>query len=229
VTRVEILNTSTWILIFFDAAGLWLLVRPSDLVNLWTARRSPASDIDRFFVRLVGVMLLWAQATRWVSQAKNTHAEAIIRWFWIIFGVGAVAFIGYQFVGLFESKPDRHTQVAEAKRRYVLRESEEEARTRYRGAWRKYRRLRIAFPLVFLGWLPFGFVLGAVFRFFDWNQNIAGIIILAWIPFMSIFTWQWAFWQCPRCRYAFRGKYDLFYPKRCHYCELPMWAESPDQ
>lgn len=218
----------TWIFILFDLVGVWLLVRPSDPMNLWTARRAPASELDRFIARLVGVIILWAQVTRWVSQAKNTNAEPIMHWFSIAIGVCGVVFIGYHFVGLLASKPHLPPQMQEAKRRSIPSESDEETSARYRAAWRKYRRLRVAFPLVILGWLPFGFVLFSVFRSFHWNGDIAMIIMLGWIPFMPIVGWQWSFWQCPRCGYAFKGKYDLFFPKRCHYCDLPRWAESPD-
>jgi len=220
---------STWVLILFDAVGVWLLARPSDLMNLWTAHRIPADDWDRFIARLLGVILIWTQITTWVSRAKNTNAEPIMHWFSIVTGVCAVVFLGYHFAALFTSEPGRGTQVGETNRRFLLPEQEEEARARYRAAWQKYRRLRLLFPLLILGWLPFGVVLSAVFRLFRWDWHIAMIILLAWIPFMPIVGWQWSFWQCPRCGYAFKGKYDFFFPKRCHYCELPMWAESSDE
>ncbi len=219
----------TWILILFDAAGVWLLLRPSDPMNLWTAGRAPASDLDRFIARLLGVIILWTQVTTWADQAKNTNAEPIMHWFSIVIGVCAVVFLGYHFVALLRSKPNRRTQVGEARWRSLPPESEEETRVRYRAAWRKYRRLCIAFPVLFAGWLPFGYVFFAVFRLFHWDWHIAMMIALAWIPFIPIVGWQWSNWQCPRCGYAFKGKYDLFFPKRCHYCNLPMWAESPDE
>jgi hypothetical protein len=222
-------NISTPILIVFDALGVWLLLRPSDLTDLWTARRAPASDVDRFFARLVGVILLSIQIANWSGHAKNTGAEPIMHWLSTVMGVGIVAFLGYQFVTLLKSRPDRRAQVEVADRRFLLPESEEEARARYRAAWQKYRRLRIAFPLLILAWLPFGVVLSALFRLFHWDWHISIIITLACIPFMPILGWQWSFWQCPRCGYAFKGKYDLFFPKRCHHCNLPMWAESPNQ
>jgi hypothetical protein len=118
-------------------------------------------------------------------------------------------------------------------RRYLLPESEEEAKVRYRAAWQKYRRLRVLFPLAFLGWLPFGGVVGVILAAFDLSGNVWGIVwtilVLAWIPLIPIFGWQWAFWKCPRCGFAFKGPLDSFFPKRCQYCDLPMWAESPDE
>jgi rubrerythrin len=177
--------------------------------------------------------MLWAQVTHWVGQAKNTNAERLMRSFSIIFGVGALVFLGYHFVRLFGSKPDRRTQVDEAKRHFLLPESEEEARARYRAAWQKYRRLRVLFPLAFLGWLPYAGVLGALFSFFHLTGKVWGAVwgalVMAWIPSVGIFGWQWAFWQCPRCGYAFKGLDDPFFPKRCRRCELPMWAESPNE
>jgi hypothetical protein len=223
------MGVGTWILILFDLVGVWLLVRPSDLMNLWTAGRAPASDLDRLIARLVGVIMLSAQITHWVGQAKGTNAQVTMHWLSIVMGVCAVVFLGYHFVTLLASKLNPQTQVGEAKRRSVLLESDEEARVRYKAAWQKYRRLRIAFPVLVLGWLPFGYVFFAVFRLFHWNLDVAMIIMLAWIPFMPILGWQWSFWKCPRCGYAFKGKYDPFFPKRCHYCNLPMWAEYSDQ
>lgn len=225
---MAILNTSTWILLFFDVLGVWLVARPSDLINLWTARRIPVSELNRFLLRLFGMFLLSMQVMHWELRAKSSNSGSMTRWFSIAFGVAAVAFLGYHFAGLFTSKLDQRTQVDKANRRYLLPESEGEAKVRYRAAWQKYRRLRVAFPVAFLGWLPFGYLLGAAFRFLNWNGYVAGIMILAWIPLIPIFGWQWSFWQCPRCGYAFKGPHQPFFPKRCHHCQLPIWAESPD-
>jgi hypothetical protein len=226
---MEVQNIWQWILIPFDAMGVWLLARPGDLINFWTARRAPASDVDRFVARALGVIILWTQIAAWAAQGKRSNAEPTLRWSLIAVGLGALVFLGYHFLRLLASRPDRCAEVEEAKRHRIRSESDEEARGRYGAAWQKYRRLRIAFPLLTLGWLPFGFLLFRAFRFLRWNENVAMIIMLALIPFMPVLGWQWSFWQCPRCGYAFKGKSDPFFPKRCHYCELPMWAESPNQ
>jgi hypothetical protein len=223
---MRVANIWTGIFILFDLLAVWLLVRPSGLLRLWTAHRVPASDGDRLVARLVGAIILWTQVARWVVQAKGTNAQVIMHWLSIVFGVCAVSFLGYHSVVLFASKSNRRAPVGEAKWRSLPQESEEETRARYRGAWQKYRKLRIAFPLLLLGWLPFGYLVSAVFRFFDWDTNIVMIMLLVWIPFIPIVGWQWSFWQCPRCGFAFKGKYDPFFPKCCHHCNLPMWAES---
>ena len=163
-----------------------------------------------------------------LGQTKNTNAEPIMHWLSIVLGVSALIFLGY-LVGLFASKRCRRTRVDEAKRSFLLPESEDEARARYRAAWRRYRRLRLEFPLLIPGWFVFGMLVSGLFRLFGWNQKIAMVFILAYIPYMSVVAGQWNYWQCPRCGNAFKWSGDLFFPKHCHYCDLPMWAESLDE
>ncbi len=152
-------------------------------------------------------------------------AEPIMHWLSIILGVSALALLGY-LVGLIPSKFDLRPRV---ERRFLLPESEDETRARYRAAWRKYRRLRLEFPLSNLGWPVFAVLLSALFQLIGWNQKIAWVLILAYIPYVSVVAARWNYWQCPRCGQAFKWGGDLFFPKHCHYCNLPMWAESSDQ
>lgn len=160
----------------------------------------------------------------WAGPGERTNTEPIMHWLWIILGGSALLLIGY-FVGLFASKFDQRARV---ERRFLMPESEEEARARYRAAWRKYRRLRLEFLFSIPSWLVFGILLSGLFRLFGWNQKIALVFILAYIPYMSVVAGQWNYWQCPRCGKAFKWSGDLFFPKRCHYCNLPIWAESPN-
>jgi len=157
-----------------------------------------------------------------LGQANSINAEPIMHWLSIILEVSTFLFVGY-LAGVLSSKFDLRPRV---ERRLLLPESEDEARARYRAAWQEYRRLRILFPLALFGWLPFGAAVFLVFGLFHWNPYIATIIVLAWVPSISIFGWQWTNWQCPRCGQAFKWSGDLFFPRHCHYCNLPMWAES---
>jgi hypothetical protein len=142
-------------------------------------------------------------------------------WTWIfILGVGAIVSLGYYLVIRMEEAEGR---------RFLLPESEKETRARYKAAWRRYRRLRLEFPLLIPGWFVFSMSLGGVFRLFGWNQNVAMVFILACIPYMSFVGCQWTWWQCPRCGKAFKGSSYFFFPKHCHHCNLPMWAESPNE
>jgi hypothetical protein len=140
-------------------------------------------------------------------------------------GSGALALLGY-LVAFLSSKFDLRPRV---ERRFLLPESEEEAGARYRAAWRKYRRLRLEFPLSIPGWFVFAMLLSGLFRLFGWNEKIATVFILAYIPYTTLVYVRWNDWQCPRCGQAFKWGGDLFFPKHCYYCNLPMWAESPDE
>ena len=121
----------------------------------------------------------------------------------------------------------RITQILTGPPAFSGMETAEEARVRYKTAWRKYRRLRLEFPLSIPGWFVFSELLGAIFRLFDLNQHVAMVFILAYVPYMSFLGCQWMYWQCPRCGKSFKGR-SPFYPKCCYYCGLPKWAEPPD-
>jgi hypothetical protein len=159
--------------------AVWLFVVPSGLMKVWTANRIPASDGDRLIARLVGAIILSTQVTRWVGQAKGTNAQVMTHWLSIISGVCAVVFLGYHFVALLLSKPNRRTKVAETKWRAVASESDEETMVRYGAARQKYRRLRVPFPVVFLGGLPFGYVFSTIpffsLEYKHHNDNDAGL------------------------------------------------------
>jgi hypothetical protein len=202
---MKIGNIWTWIFIWLDLFGVWLVVRPPDLVGPWKSYGVRFGDWDRFFARLVGVILLWVQITRWNTQAKNTNAEQTMHWFSVVSALCAVAFLGYHFVRLFTKEPGLRTQVEGPERRYLLPESEEEAKVRYRAAWQKYRRLRVLFPLAFLGWLPFGVAVFLAFGLFHWNPYIATIIVLAWVPFISIFGVAMVALEVPTLRLCVQG------------------------
>ncbi|HXR32493.1 MAG TPA: hypothetical protein VN830_02200 [Verrucomicrobiae bacterium] len=142
-------------------------------------------------------------------------------WTWIfILGAAAIGSVGYYVVKRIEAAETR---------RLLLPEPEEEARARYKAAWRRYRRLRLEFPLLIPGWFVFSGMINAIFQLFGWNQNIAWVFILAYIPYMSFVGCQWIFWQCPRCGKAFKGSTYFFFPKHCSHCDLPMWAVSPEE
>jgi hypothetical protein len=139
-----------------------------------------------------------------------------VTWLLIILGVSALVLLGY-LVGPFGSKFDLRPAVE----RLLVPESEEEARARYSGAWKRYRTLRIAFPLVVLGCRPVVYIGGAVLRFFGWNANFLRMPAPVWMA-MGVLEMPWL-------REAVQVDRDLFFPKHCHCCKLPMCAESPDE
>ena len=126
-------NIWQWILIPIDAMGVWLLARPGDLINFWTARRAPASDVDRFVARVLGVIILWTQIAAWAAQARMSNAGPTLRWFLIAVALGALAFLGYHLLRLLATRPDRRLEIEKAKRHRIESESDEEARDRNAG------------------------------------------------------------------------------------------------
>lgn len=111
-------------------------------------------------------------------------------------------------------------------RRFLLPESEDEARTRYKAAWQKYRRLRLMVLLSIPGWFVFSILVSGLFWLFGWNQKIAMVFILAYIAGWSFMFAHWNDWQCPRCGRPFKWQGDLVFPNHCQHCNLPKWAES---
>lgn len=109
-------------------------------------------------------------------------------------------------------------------------ETRDETTARYRSAWRRYRRLRFEFPLLIPGWFVLSMLLGGLFRLLGWNQHVVMVLSLAYIlVYGSVVAIQWNYWKCPRCGKEFKADYDLFFPKNCCHCGLPMWAESPEE
>ena len=216
------------LMILGGVIALWFLVYPQSFVALWTGRRMPASKWDVFFARLGGGVFIWIEVSAFINRVSSRATHATLAPVWGVIGICGVAFLGYQLASQIMSKRDQEVLSEEPARSISETETAEEATARYRAAWRKYRRLRLEFRLSIPGWFVFSELLGGIFWFFGWNQKVAMVFILAYIPYMSVVGWQWAYWQCPRCNKAFRGRYP-FYPKRCYYCGLPKWAESPDE
>lgn len=214
--------------ILAGAIALWFIVHPRSIVNLWTARRMPASKWDVFFARLGGGIFIWIEVSAFINRVSSRATHATLAAFWSVIGICGVVFLGYQLATQTMSGRDQGVLFEEPTRSTSETATAEETRARYRASWRKYRRLRLEFPLSIPGWFVFSELLGGIFWFFRWNQKVAMVFILAYIPYMSVVGWQWAYWQCPRYRKSFKGKYP-FYPKHCYYCGLPKWAESPDE
>lgn len=217
-----------WIVgfLFLDFLGIWLLLYPSGPVKLWTAGRAAISDKDRFIGRLVGALIIWTQFLMWAGSTTNRGIRITLEAsLFVIFATAAV-FLVFRITaprmgkGSADSVGMERWRVAEV-------EPDADTKARYKAAWERLRRLRFLFGLLFLGWLPFAYLLFLVFRLLHWNENIAMILVLMWIPFMPVVAWKWSYWKCPRCGYAFKGKYSLFFPRHCNHCGLPIWADGP--
>jgi hypothetical protein len=99
----------------------------------------------------------------------------------------------------------------------------------HESAWLEYRRLRSAYKLsvfillgIFLSMAPAIVVINELPQ----KVQIASSVILlaglgASIGLMTVRSWQWSFWPCPRCGCSFRGRMRMWLPKKCVYCGLP--------
>lgn len=212
------------------AIGLWLLLGPRKIIGLWTGNRVPISRLEAFFVQLTGLVIIWILVFQMLQKLTQPGIRAVVDPLWALTAVAAVALLGYHLGkhSLSKGRSEIDSEIiSEAARN--IGETHEAEKVRYKLAWRRYRRLRLEFPLSIPGWFVFSFLLSGMFRLFGWDQKIAMVFILAYIPYVSVVAWQWSYWRCPRCGYAFKGKYDLFFPKNCHHCGLPLWAESSDE
>ena len=219
----------TGMFVLLDLLGIWLLVHPGGLARFRTARRTLISGTDRLIGRLVGALILWTQFLRWAGPTKNRNVHVALEGSLFLILATAAVFVAFKIVGSIRSNKSSGKSVGKDEWRAAGPESEAETKARYQAAWARLRRLRVAFRVLLFAWLPFAYLLFSAFRLLRWDQDVAMIVVLAWIPFMPVAGWKWSYWKCPRCGYAFKGKYDLLFPKHCHHCGLPMWAESPDR
>lgn len=97
----------------------------------------------------------------------------------------------------------------------------------YVDAWDRYRmwaRLRL---VAFLGYLPFGVVVGTVGKWID-LLPIAHLCIVGWFAFVAVTSVGSGFFRCPRCRKLFFCSVYWSNPvaSRCLHCGLAKWATS---
>ena len=118
-------------------------------------------------------------------------------------------------------------------------ETPTQSATDFRDAWRRFKRLRIAWLVVTLGLVLIP--LGLEFRMIPVLLSIPhhGIIvpIVLFVPFILI-TRKLADWVCPRCGRPFEGYGPklrdwertwrmLALPRQCVHCGLPKYSFDP--
>ncbi len=88
--------------------------------------------------------------------------------------------------------------------------NEQEAEV-YRKAWRDYVRRRNFIAVIFIGFIPWGFL---VLKFIP-NETIRGILLWAWFLMWPVGIVWYAQQKCPRCGKRFA--YTLW-GQRCAHC-----------
>jgi hypothetical protein len=83
----------------------------------------------------------------------------------------------------------------------------------YRKAWRGYVRRRNFIAVVFIGFIPWGFL---VFKFIP-NEIVRGILLWAWFLTWLVGIVWYVQQKCPRCGKRFAS---TLWGQRCAHCGL---------
>jgi endogenous inhibitor of DNA gyrase (YacG/DUF329 family) len=107
----------------------------------------------------------------------------------------------------------------------------------YAAAWRDFRRRRMIFCAVFLGYMP-----GVLALFFVVGLPLASLtevksdyffyaIALCWMAALLVTSIRAAHFPCPGCGKRFFATWWSRNPfaRKCLHCDLPKWATSDDQ
>ena len=99
--------------------------------------------------------------------------------------------------------------------------------------WRRYRRWRWAFWLLFVLFLP---TLALIFRALGSRDSGGPIVFIAaaWMIAFSVAGYQTSNFSCPRCGKLFFRKFDARpwrqswaynpFARKCMHCGLPKWT-----
>ncbi len=105
----------------------------------------------------------------------------------------------------------------------------------YRSSWEEYRRSRtkvrkwvVALSIVFVGMVVVGVVNSVSGQRLQMIFPIWGFaFIVCWLG-ISFTQLKLVRWPCPRCGNSFHGFWGRpFMPRKCCYCGLPRWQDSP--
>jgi hypothetical protein len=99
----------------------------------------------------------------------------------------------------------------------------------YLAAWRRYRRWRFFFWILFLGWLPYALTVNMAVDGLGSAWHIA--VTLPWIVIIVIASLKTALFSCPRCGEVFHGIWNRNpFARVCRSCGLHKWAlRDPNQ
>ena len=92
--------------------------------------------------------------------------------------------------------------------------------------WKSYRRNRLFFILLILGWIPAVRILDLLHRQLGLPLQIAIVGAIAWIIAIVAQGWRLAIWPCPNCGRSIRG-FMPFLPQRCRSCGFPVESQQP--
>jgi uncharacterized membrane protein YfcA len=83
-------------------------------------------------------------------------------------------------------------------------------------SWTAYRRVKKRLLILLAGWLPFGFLVGWPLPYLLHSYMPTYVLALAYALFL-LYSWlTYAFFSCPNCGNALRGR--QLYRKTCPNC-----------
>jgi hypothetical protein len=104
----------------------------------------------------------------------------------------------------------------------------------YAAAWRRYRRWRWTFWLLFVLYLPAPAILSRAMGCTRGSGTPIVVAAFAWMIAFGIVGYQTGNFRCPRCGELFFRKFDdriwrrtwvqKPFARRCLHCGLPKWA-----
>ncbi|HEV2221480.1 MAG TPA: hypothetical protein VGR84_00590 [Candidatus Acidoferrales bacterium] len=108
---------------------------------------------------------------------------------------------------------------------------EPDRQARYDREWRRFRRLRAAFWILFAGLFPILFFGAAIKSLLGLSAGGFVELLLAYIAMVWVTGYNVSGFPCPRCGRVFAGKrwFGLVsMAQRCNFCKLPLWGGCED-
>lgn len=101
---------------------------------------------------------------------------------------------------------------------------------KYAEAWERYRNLRLTALLLWLGGVPYIWLLGHLAPFLP-TDVFKGFLFVLYFCVWFIATLRYEFFRCPRCGRAFAKTWWFnlsFLAWRCVHCGLRKFAEDDE-
>ena len=195
---------------------IWLSVRTVDCLRFVTGHTVPFAKRTVLLLKVLALII-------GAGGIFGIALDLGLSWYFALLPAGVVVFLALR-----------------EKTREIVVAKPPQSTIAYHSAWEEYRRLRrstmrcsITFVAVFIGSAAFMFAIEAAK---SQTVQIAVLVIaattlLASIALMSYTQLTFVRWRCPRCGCAFRGLLWPwpFLPKRCRYCGLPRWQDTPGE
>ncbi|HEV2314239.1 MAG TPA: hypothetical protein VGR94_02955 [Candidatus Acidoferrales bacterium] len=108
---------------------------------------------------------------------------------------------------------------------------EPDRQARYDREWRRFRRLRAAFWILFAGLFLILFFGAGIKNLLELSTDGSVELLLAYMAMVWVTGYNVSGFPCPRCGRVFAGKrwFGLVSTaQRCNSCKLPLWGGCED-